>query len=99
MVVRRVLDVVSHVPPESVGRSEVYLAAVGEATLVLELRDSVTESILARVADRRAAESAGGTLAGSNPVTNASDVQRAVYAWAGLLRERLDAIATLESTR
>jgi hypothetical protein len=36
------LDVVSYVPPDPVGaRADVYLSKVGEATLVLELRDWV----------------------------------------------------------
>ena len=56
------LDVVSYVPPETVGRSEIYLRSVGEATLVLELRDSTTDAILARVVDRRAAEDVSGNL-------------------------------------
>ena len=49
------LDVVSRVPPETVGRSRVFLDSVGEATLVLELRDSVSHTVLVRAVDRRAA--------------------------------------------
>jgi len=33
-------DIVSRVPPDMVGRGETYLSSVGEATLVLEARDS-----------------------------------------------------------
>ena len=84
------LDVVSYVPPETVGRSDIYLSRVGEATLVLELRDSITEAILARAVDRRAAERVGGTMMPSNRVTNATEVRRMARAWAKLLRERLD---------
>jgi hypothetical protein len=60
ILVGTLVDVVSKVPPDDApGRYEVYLSDVGEATLILELRDSVTNEVLARVADRRAAESAG----------------------------------------
>ena len=44
-----VLDIVSHVPPEMVGRSEVYMSSVGEATLILELLDSESGAVLAYV--------------------------------------------------
>jgi len=85
------LDVVSYVPPEPVGgRVDVYLSSVGEATLVLELRDSITETTLARVVDRRAAEDMGGMMQESNRVTNTSEVRRLARRWASLLRERLD---------
>lgn len=85
------LDVVSYVPPDPVGaRADVYLSKVGEATLVLELRDSITEAILARAVDRRAAEGVGGFLKESNRVSNTAEVRRLARSWASLLRERLD---------
>lgn len=91
MVAGGLLDVISYVPPDPVGsRSEVYLSSVGEATLVLELRDSETGTILARSIDRRAAESPGGTLQNSNNVSNSADVKRVVRRWAVRLREGLD---------
>ena len=85
------LDVVSFVPPETVGRSDVYLRSVGEATLVVELRDSITNAILARSVDRRAAERPGQELQWSNPVNNAAEVRRLARRWAIRLRENLDA--------
>lgn len=85
------LDVVSYVPPDPVGaRADVYLSKVGEATLVLELRDSITEAILARAIDRRAAENLGGTLQYSTRVFNATEVKRLARTWGSLLRDRLD---------
>jgi hypothetical protein len=88
------LDVVSYVPPEPVGaRSDVFLSKVGEATLVLELRDSITEAILARAIDRRAAESSGATLQRSNRVSNATEIRRLARAWGSLLRTRLEELA------
>ena len=88
-----VLDVVSYVPPElTSARSEVFISRVGEATLVLELRDSITEAILARAIDRRTAES-GFDFQRSNRATNAAEVRRLAQRWAGKLRERLDTYA------
>ena len=85
------LDVVSFVPPDPVGvRSDIYLSRVGEATIVIELRDSITEAILARAVDRRAAEQMSGAWQASNRVTNATEVRRMARTWARLLRERLD---------
>ena len=84
------LDVVSFVPPDTVGRTDVYLRSVGEATLVLELRDSVTNAILARAVDRRAAERPGGDLQWSNTVSNAAEVRRLARRWATRLVEGLE---------
>jgi len=86
------LDVVSYVPPDDVGgRVDVYLSSVGEATLVLEIRDSITNAIMARAIDRDAAESS--MMFQSNRVTNASEVRRLVQGWARALREGLEAFA------
>lgn len=86
------LDVVSYVPPDDIGgRVEVYLSSVGEATLVLEIRDSITNAIMARAIDRDAAESS--TMFNSNRVTNRSEVRRLVQGWARALREGLEAFA------
>lgn len=87
------LDVVSFVPPDVVGRSDIYLSRVGEATLVLELRDSVTEAILARAIDRKAAERNSGQLQLSNRVTNTAEVRRVAQAWARSLRDGLERFA------
>jgi len=96
MVRGALLDVVSYVPQDPMnmaGRSNIYLSTVGEATLVLELRDSETGAILARSIDRRAAEPIGGTFVDSNRVTNAAEVRRLVRFWGRRLREGLDGFA------
>ncbi len=85
-------DVESYVPPEPIGRGAIYLRSVGEATLVLELRDSESGAILARAVDRRAAEDALG-MQESNRVNNTAEVKRLVRTWGRLLRERLDTYA------
>jgi hypothetical protein len=87
-----ILDVVSWVPPEPIGRGAIYISEVGEATLVLELRDSITEAILARAVDRRAAESAM-RMSESTRARNTAEVRRMVGVWARLLREGLDQFA------
>jgi hypothetical protein len=77
----------------AIGRGNIYLSSVGQATLVLELRDSETNAILARSIDRRAAEPVGGTFTDSNRVTNAAEVRRLIRYWARRLREGLDGFA------
>ena len=84
------LDVVSYVPPEQPGSSEIYLSRVGEATLVIEIRDSQTDAILLRAIDRRAAESSGMNFTNSNRVTNTAEARRMATAWAKIMREGLD---------
>ena len=83
------LDIVSHVPPEQVGRNEIYLSSVGQITLVLEMIDSVSGDVLARAAERRQLDTTAGT-ARSNPVTNWSAFRRVAQLWASRLRDGLD---------
>lgn len=85
------LDVVSRVPPDSVGSSRVFLDSVGEATLVLELRDSVSHTVLARAVDRRAAESAGTMIESSRP-RNRAEVRRLGRRWGQILRDGIEAM-------
>ena len=87
------LDVISFVPPERSGRGDVFLRTVGEATLVVELRDSLSHATLARVMDRRAASRARTTTF-SSPVTSWAEVERVARSWATLVRTRLDASAS-----
>ncbi len=80
-------DVVSHVPPEFVGRHEVYLSEVGTATLVLEFRDSESNAVMVRGVDRRAAQRYGQDFQKSSPVTNWPVVKRLAATWAKGLRK------------
>ncbi len=84
------LNVISYVPPQTATRSVIFLSAVGEATLVLELRDSESGRILARSVDRRAAETISDTFTHSNSVTNSAEVRRLLLFWARRLVEGLD---------
>jgi hypothetical protein len=86
------LDIVSNVPPEHVGRSEIYLAVIGEATLVLELIDAGTGEVAAVVAERRAMGS-GRVDSFSMPTNNATiiaEVRRWSKRAASKLRTELE---------
>lgn len=87
-----VVDIVSRVPPEFVGRSEVYLASVGEATLVLEFLDGKTGEVLARVAERRTIGRGQIDMMTmpTNSVTVWADVKRWASSSARRLRTELD---------
>jgi len=86
-----VIDVESHVPPymdtPSVG---MYLSSVGAATLIIELRDSQSNELLGRAADRRAAQAP--FVINVKAVTGWSDVSLLAQAWASLVRKRLEEI-------
>jgi hypothetical protein len=86
------LDIVSLVPPERAGRTDIYLSRVGEVTLVLELADSLSGETLARAAERRAAERPGQQAVRASPVTTWTEVKRLARRWAVKLRDGLDAI-------
>lgn len=49
------LDVVSRVPPEPMGNTQIFIDSVGEATLILEIRGSQSNTIYVRAVDGRAA--------------------------------------------
>ena len=85
------VDIVSRVPPEFVGMSEVYLSSVGDATLVMELLDGQTGEVLARVAERgRIGSRSGFSGMPANSVTINSDVKRWAAQAARKLRKELD---------
>lgn len=85
-------DIVSRVPPDMIGRGDIYLSSVGEATLVLEARDSLSGETIYRAIDRRSAEQIGGQMQVANSVTTMSEVRRLAQRWATRLREGLDSI-------
>jgi len=87
-------DIVSRVPPQYIGRSEIYLRSVGEATLILEAVDSMSGEVVARAVERRAMQRPGQDLMLANTVTTWAEVRRTARAWATKLREGLDALPT-----
>ena len=82
------IDVVSRVPPERMGRSEFYLRNLGQAVLVMEIRDSLTNEALARIAD--GTNVAPVVVQQSNPVTNLMEVRRSARVWGERIRTGLD---------
>ena len=88
-------DIVSNVPPELVGRGEIYLSSVGEGTLIIEARDSLSGETIYRAVDRRRMDSGGaggGIPIQANSVTTWAEVRRWARRWALRLTEGLDSI-------
>ena len=83
------LDVISRVPPEPIGRSNIYLSTVGEATLVIEFRDAESEAPLLRAMERRATSRNTDMPIWSNPVTNMNEVRILADAWARRVSDSL----------
>jgi hypothetical protein len=84
------LDIVSHTPPDLMGRGEIYLRSVGEASLVFEAVDSMSGEVLARATERQSIERPGQQAIMSNTVTTWAEVRRVARSWATKLRSGLD---------
>ena len=88
----RVQDIVARAPGRRVGgagRAGFALETMGELTLVLELRDSQSDEVLARVFDRQAVEGAA-MVSGDSVVSTWQGVERLVGRWALRTREGLE---------
>ena len=73
------------------GRSRTYTASAGEATLFVELYDSISGQILVRAFDRKVDRHRDIRWTSvSNRGTNTQDASRAFRHWAGLLVKALD---------
>ncbi len=90
----RVQDITASVAPRSaanVGRGAMALQAVGEATLVLELFDSLSGEILARAVDTRAVE--GAAIAQDGGMISKWDgIEQLCAQWASTTRMRLESL-------
>ena len=71
------------------GRSRTYTASAGEMTLYLELYDSESGQILARVVDRRESRSVAPMMI-ANRVTNTGEAHDIAATWARTLRKAMD---------
>jgi Protein of unknown function (DUF3313) len=71
------------------GRSRTYTTSAGEMTLVLEMFDSESGAIMARVLDRRESRNTGRAMMSSS-VTNSQEARLMASSWARILREALD---------
>jgi hypothetical protein len=92
IIVGALHDIVSRVPPDIVGRGEIWLSSLGEATLVIQLADSLSGDVIYRAVERRAVQRPGGQVQLSNSATNWGEVRRWARRWAVNLREGLDSI-------
>jgi hypothetical protein len=75
---------------QDAGRTRSYVIDAGEMTLALELRDSVTGTLLAQARDRKRGTE-NGRVALANSVMNRVEAERALRGWALQLRSNLDA--------
>ncbi len=78
------------------GAATSILRSVGEATLVVEIRDSESNAVLVRIvgSTRGADMIRRQRMQHSNSVTNWSEVQQLARSWATQLRTSLDEAAT-----
>jgi hypothetical protein len=89
-VVPVITDVaVSFREPAATGGSDALVIDTGQITLVVELRDSMTNAILARVVDR-VEESSDASLQVGGGLTGSAAAERAMTKWAIALRSALD---------
>ena len=86
-------DIVSRTPPELITRGEIYIRAFGEATLVLEVVDSMSGEVIARAVERREAGNSA-FMTEANTVTGWAEVRRLARRWALTLRKGLDSLPT-----
>lgn len=75
---------------QTAARVRTYTTDSGEMTLISELRDSVTGTLLARIYDRRD-DLGTGQWQWTDSVTNSADARREIRRWAELLKKSLDA--------
>ena len=86
------VDVVSFIPPAQNGKGDLLsIPDIGEANLVMELYDSSSDAIMVRASEHVAAKH----TAGAPPTTAADAVKATAMQWATILRERLDAAASI----
>ena len=72
------------------GIVDTYVVDAGEMTLVADLLDSQTNTLLAHVKDRERDSDYTGQFQIANRVTNTAEARRVIAEWARTLREALD---------
>lgn len=80
----------------SAGRSKTYTTETGSMVLVMEIRDSPTGQLLARVVDRHT-DNGTGTMQWTTGVSNRAEADRAISMWASKLVDALDRLNGKES--
>lgn len=89
------LDVVSRIPPADASSSHYFIDSVGQATFVVELIDSQTNTVLVRALDTRSARTPGYTYR-SNAATNRAQVRALIARWADLLVDALNDLTAID---
>jgi len=93
ILVGRFLDIVSHVPGSTGGTAEVMISSVGQVTLVIEARDSLSGETLFRAVQRSTIKDRMGSIYVSpNNVASWSQVRLWAAKWVSALREGLESI-------
>jgi hypothetical protein len=80
---------------EPVGVSRTYTANAGEATLIVEVRDSQTNALMGRVVDQRETRTSAGQMQRSSSVTNRSDFRDLFKNWARICAKGLGELKAL----
>ena len=93
LVVRpAIINLDAHAPDTmNAGRSTTFVTSAGEATLYVELYDSVTSTLLAKAMDRRFARDMD-RMQWASSVYNRAEAAKIIKHWASILRDRLDEI-------
>jgi hypothetical protein len=78
----------------SAGRSYSFTTEAGEATLILEVRDSLSGALMGRAVDRRETRSSAGVQRSSS-VTNQADFRALFRRWAGIAAKGLEELKGL----
>lgn len=81
----------------SASMSRTYVTSAGSMTLYMELYDSVTSDLIAKVIDSKASDRGSFAMSASR-VTNKSEADRILRKWAGLLSSHLGAVRDATGT-
>lgn len=96
----QLVDFVSKVPREgALGRTEVYVTSVGEATLIIEIWDNERDELVARAVDHQRAGPPGAQLIRGNQVTSWAEMNRQMERCADQARELMDELHQVDSAR
>ena len=77
-----VLDLDVYAPGGMGARGTTWIITAGQAALIVEVRDSITNALLGRVADRRETQDMGRQIASNT--TNLYDFRQLFSLWAGI---------------
>jgi len=87
----QIVDLYINAPEtDSPGITRTFVIETGEMTLVADLLDSSTNTLIAHVKDRKRDQGFVGQFQIANRVTNTAEARRAIGEWARQLRNALD---------